>query len=37
MSLSPEELYLQLGRLVAEMPDLAVGPTQADGRASLER
>jgi hypothetical protein len=26
MSLTPEELYLQMGSLVAEMPDLAVGP-----------
>jgi hypothetical protein len=26
MSLAPEELYLRLGSLVAEMPDLATGP-----------
>ena len=26
MSLTPEQLYLQLGSLVAEMPDLASGP-----------
>ena len=26
MSLTPEALYLQLGSLVAEMPDLAHGP-----------
>jgi hypothetical protein len=26
MSLTPEELYFELGRLLAEMPDLATGP-----------
>jgi hypothetical protein len=26
MSITPEQLYLQLGKLVAEMPDLATGP-----------
>jgi hypothetical protein len=26
MSLTPEELYFELGRLMAEMPELATGP-----------
>ena len=40
MTMSPEELYLQLGALVEEMPDLANGPITSDvnkwlGRASV--
>jgi hypothetical protein len=31
MSLSPEELYLQLGNLIAEMPDLAHCPITSEG------
>ncbi len=30
MTLTPEALYLQLGQLIAEMPDLANGPITAD-------
>ena len=40
MSLTPEELYLQLGSLVQQMPDLAAGPITNDvnrwlGRATV--
>jgi hypothetical protein len=37
MSLSPEELYLQLGNLVAEMPDLAHCPITSDVNRWLGR
>jgi hypothetical protein len=37
MSLSPEQLYLQLGSLVAEMPDLANGPITQDVNRWLGR
>jgi hypothetical protein len=37
MSLSPEELYLQLGNLVAEMPELGSGPITAEVNMWLGR
>jgi hypothetical protein len=37
MSMTPEALYLQLGRLVAEMPDLANGPITPEMNAWLGR
>ena len=37
MPLTPEELYLQLGRLVAEMPDLTSGPITSDTNRWLGR
>jgi hypothetical protein len=36
-SLKPEELYLQLGRLVEEMPDLSTGPITPDVNKWLGR
>jgi len=37
MSLTPEEAYFQLGNLVAELPDLATGPTTPEMKAWLRR
>jgi hypothetical protein len=37
MSFTPEEAYFQLGRLVAELPDLAAGPIAPATKAWLER
>ena len=37
MSLTPEEAYFQLGRLVAEMPDLAAGAITPETKAWLAR
>jgi len=30
MLLTPEKLYLELGRLIAEMPELASGPITSE-------
>jgi hypothetical protein len=37
MSLTPEELYFELGRLLAEMPDLATGPITPETNRWLAR
>jgi hypothetical protein len=37
MSLTSEEVLFQLGRLVAELPDLAAGPITPETKAWLER
>lgn len=37
MSLTPEEVYFQLGTLMAELPDLAAGPTTPEMKAWLLR
>ena len=37
MSLTPEEVYFQLGTLIAEQPDLAAGPTTPEMKAWLRR
>jgi hypothetical protein len=37
MSLTPEALYYQLGSLVAEIPDLATGPTTPETNQWIER
>jgi len=37
MAMSPEELYLLLGTLIEEMPDLATGPITNDVNRWLGR
>jgi hypothetical protein len=37
MPLTPEEVYFQLGSLIAEQPDLAAGPTTPEMKAWLRR
>src|SRR5262249_15291936 len=37
MSLTPEEVYFQLGTLIAEAPDLAAEPTTPEAKAWLRR